>query len=74
VRMTPDGKQVPNDTVSTAELRRIFDALRADRIEKLSFEAKQRMVKHGLLLLLSAALFAWHWRWLRQQRTDAVVP
>ncbi len=66
-RVAPDGKQAPMDTMSTAELRRSFEALRADRRDKLSFEAKQRMVKHGLLLLLSAVLFGWHWRWLRQR-------
>jgi hypothetical protein len=61
------------DTLSTVELKRTFDALRSDRIERLSFEAKQRLVKHGLLILLSIGLFAWHWRWLRQRGADAAV-
>lgn len=71
-RGTPEGKVVPGDTLSTAELRRTYDVLRSDRAERLSYEAAQRLVKHGLLLALSVMLFATHWRWLRS-RADAPV-
>ncbi len=70
-RMGPDTKLVPGDTVSTAELRRVFDALRADRVERMRYEANQRLVKHGLLILISIVLFGTHWRWLRNYRDSS---
>jgi hypothetical protein len=56
---------LPRDTLTTAELRARYDALRADRIARVSYEATQRLVRNGLLILLAAGLFAVHWRWLR---------
>ena len=64
----PAGDRAPADTPSTAELRTRYDALRAERIEQVRFWGTQRLVKHGLLILLAAGLFAAHWRWLRGQR------
>ena len=55
----------PRDTLTTAELRTRYEALRADRIDRVSYEATQRLVRNGLLILLAAGLFAAHWRWLR---------
>lgn len=71
-RMGPEPRPATADTMSTVELRRVFDALRADRIQRLSYEANQRLVKHGLLLVLSAILFATHWRWLRSRAGSTV--
>jgi hypothetical protein len=59
------------DTLSTAELRGRYEALRADHIARVSFEATQGLVKHGLLIVLSIALFASHWRWLRRRDGEA---
>jgi hypothetical protein len=59
------------DTLSTAELRGRYEALRADHIARVSFEATQGLVKHGLLIALSIALFVSHWRWLRRRGDDA---
>lgn len=56
------------DTLTTAELRRRYEALRTDRIERMTFDANLRLVEFGVLILLSAALFAWHWRWLHRVR------
>jgi hypothetical protein len=64
----PAGASSPADTLSTAELRVRYEALRAERMEQVRFWGTQRLVKHGLLILLAAALFTLHWRWLRGQR------
>jgi len=63
----PNAAQVP-DTLTTAQMRARYDALRADKIAQMSFNASQRLVKHGLLILVAVVLFFWHWRWLRTQR------
>jgi hypothetical protein len=55
------------DTLSTAELRARYEALRADHVARVSFQATQDLVKHGLLIALSIALFVSHWRWLRRR-------
>ena len=61
------------DTMTTEQQRARYDALREDRIAQASFAATQRLVKHGLLMLLAIALFATHWRWLRRQREAPVA-
>jgi hypothetical protein len=64
-----DGAPVaPGDTLTTEQLRTRYEALRADHIAKNSFQATKDLVKHGLLILLSAVLFFTHWRWVRSQR------
>lgn len=55
------------DTVSEAELRRRYDALRADRVERVQFRSRRSLVTNTLTLLLAAGLFAWHWRWVRRR-------
>lgn len=59
------------DTLSTAEMRRRFEALRADQVAQSRHMSMRRLVKHGLLLLLSIALFVTHWTWARRQRETA---
>ena len=51
-----------------AELRTQFDALRADQIARNRLDARRELTESILMLLLSAALFAWHWRWVRRER------
>jgi hypothetical protein len=55
------------DTVPEAELRRRYETYRADRIAGIAVEARQALVTKGVSLLLAAALFAFHWRWLRRR-------
>jgi hypothetical protein len=62
------GDPMPTDTLSTDELRKRYVVLRADRIAQMSYSASQRLVKHGLLILLAIVLFVTHWRWLQRQR------
>ena len=55
---------------SDDELRRIYDAKRADMLATQTFHARRSLASSALLLLASIALFAWHWRWLRSLRDD----
>ena len=54
------------DTASEATLRKRYDALREDRISRVQFQAWKAIVTSGLLLIISVALFALHWRWMRR--------
>jgi hypothetical protein len=51
---------------SDEELRRRYEALRADQIASNLFEARRSLVSNGILLVLALALFIGHWRWLRR--------
>jgi hypothetical protein len=64
--MGPDSRGAPADSVSEPELRRRYDALRADRMERNSVEARRSLITSVLSLLIATALFAFHWRWLRR--------
>ena len=66
----PEGGQAAAraDTVSDAELRRRYEALRADQLLLATHQSTQRLVKHGLLLFVALVLFATHWMWARRQR------
>ena len=68
----------PIDPEVRAEIRALpveqsYEALRADQMVMASHQSTQRMVKHGLLLLLAVVLFATHWMWARRQREAAEV-
>jgi len=56
-----------------AELRAQFEALRADQVVRARLEARRDMTNSILMLALAAALFAWHWRWVRRERIAAIV-
>jgi hypothetical protein len=60
------------DTVPEPELRRRYEALRADRVERNTIEARRSLITSTLSLLIAAVLFTWHWRWLR--RTVGAAP
>ena len=55
------------------ELRRIYDAKRADMLATQTFHARRSLASSLLLLLASIALFVWHWRWLRGLRDDTAL-
>lgn len=65
---TPDARL---DSVPEPELRRRYEALRADRIRRASFEARREIITDSLSLVIAIALFAFHWRWLRRRATVA---
>jgi hypothetical protein len=51
-----------------AELRAQFEALRADRVTRARLDARRELTESILLLVIAAALFVWHWRWVRRER------
>jgi hypothetical protein len=58
-------------------LRARYEVLRADRVDQARFDAERSLATSGLLLVLSLALFAVHWRWLRAvtvARPDTLPP
>jgi hypothetical protein len=55
------------EPVPEPELRRRYEALRADRIARTEAKARQTLVTSGLSLVIGVALFAFHWRWLRHR-------
>jgi hypothetical protein len=57
------------DTLSDAELRRLYDAERETAVGNARFRATRSLVGNLLLILLAAVLFGIHWRWLRQRDT-----
>lgn len=61
----------PRPAPSDEELRRQYEALRADRIAANQFEARRGLVSQVLLLALAMELFVGHWRWLRRRAGEA---
>jgi len=66
----------PREVVSDAELRRRYEALRADRIARARFAARRELTVSVLMFLVAAALFWVHWRWVRspERRWEAAGP
>lgn len=62
------------DTLSDAELRRMFDAERADAIGSAKFRATRSLVGNLLLIILAGVLFGIHWRWLKQRDAIPTTP
>ncbi len=57
----------PPDTISDAEMRRLYDAEREAAIGNSRFRASRSLVSNLLLLVVAGILFSIHWRWLRQR-------
>lgn len=53
------------DTLSDAELRRLYDAERTEAIDNVHFRATRSLVGNLLLIVVAGVLFGMHWRWLR---------
>jgi hypothetical protein len=70
----PAPETVSRDTLSDADLRKMYDAEREDVISNARFQAKKSLIGNLLLLLLGGALFGIHWRWLKQRDAAAVTP
>ena len=54
------------DTTSEAAQRKRYDALVAERLAATRFRTTKAMFTSTVLLLLSIALFVFHWRWLKR--------
>jgi hypothetical protein len=55
------------DTLSDAELRKLYDAEREAAIGNARFHAIRSLVGNLLLITLAAVLFTIHLRWLRKR-------
>jgi hypothetical protein len=64
--MSMDPGQAKLDSVPEPELRRRYEAMRADRIRRNTVEARRSLITSVFSLLVAVALFVWHWRWLRR--------
>ena len=60
-------KTAPADSLSDADLRRLYDAEREQAIGNVRFRAMRSLIGSGLLILVSVILFVVHWRWLRER-------
>jgi hypothetical protein len=67
--MAPNSAAASAPKPTDAELRAQFEALRADRIARARLDARREMTQSILMLVIAALLFAWHWRWVRRERT-----
>lgn len=67
----PDGavSQQPR-AYSDEEMRRMFDADRADHIDNVRFRATRSLVSNLIMVAIALGLFFMHWRWLRRESSD----
>jgi len=69
----PAPDKAASDTLTDAELRKMYDAEREDAIASAKFRATRSLVGNGLLIILAAVLFVVHWRWLKQRDATPVT-
>src|SRR3954468_6397478 len=62
-----DEKAGPAPRPTDQDLRRQYEALRADRMQANTFQARRSLISQLLLLGFAVGLFYGHWRWLRRQ-------
>jgi hypothetical protein len=65
-RPTAVGAAQPPVELSDEELRKLFEAERADHTESVKFRAMRNLVSSLILVVIAVALFVTHWRWLRR--------
>ena len=70
---SPNPENASLDSLSEPELRRRYEGLRADRIYRGRAEARRSIIVSALSLLIAAAVFAFHWRWLRRLLASSSV-
>ena len=73
-RFGSGGERQPREVVPESELRRRYEALRADRIARAQFDARRALTRSVVMFIVAAALFWLHWRWVRspeRRRSDA---
>lgn len=64
----PGGKKM-----SDGDIRRSYEALRADRIASAQYEGARSVVSALIMLAIAVLLFAFHWRWLRGRGSVAAA-
>lgn len=65
-----DPNAAPRDTIPEPELRRRYEALRADRIAQTEFRSRKGIVTSLIGIIIGSALFFFHWGWLRRRGID----
>jgi hypothetical protein len=70
--MSMDSRDAKLDSIPEPELRRRYEALRADRIERNTVAARRSLITSVFSLLVAIALFVVHWRWLKRMGGAAV--
>jgi hypothetical protein len=56
-----------------SELRTRYEALRTDRMRSVRRRSQRELASSGILFLIAAALFSWHWRWVRGSKMLALA-
>lgn len=69
----PGAQGTTLDSLSDADLRKLYDAERDSQIGTARFRAMRKLVSGFLFIVLAGALFAIHWRWLKGV-TSAPMP
>jgi hypothetical protein len=69
--MSMDSRDTKLDSIPEPELRRRYEALRADRIERNTVAARRSLITSVFSLIVAIALFVVHWRWLRRVDSPA---
>ena len=68
-----EGRPAERPRPTDAELRAQYQALRADQIARARHDARRELTGSALMFLLAAALFWWHWRWVRGAEVRALA-
>ena len=53
------------DTLTEDQARADFVVLQESRIAAVRYETGRDLLRSWILLVIAAALFTWHWRWVR---------
>ena len=62
-----DPRDAQLDSVPEVELRRRYDVIRADHVRRVQYQSRRDIIIGTLSLVIAAALFVFHWRWLRRR-------
>jgi hypothetical protein len=66
-RPAPVGAAPAQTELTDEELRKMFEAERADHTEYVKFRAMRSLVSNIILVVIAFVLFLTHWRWLRRE-------
>lgn len=73
-RMTSSTNDPSPPSPSEDELRRRYEGLRADRIDRNRVSALRGLTLSLVLLAIAIGLFVYHWRWLRRLAETRATP
>jgi hypothetical protein len=68
LRSQPESKDTTKTTFTPDDLtlREMYEAAKADKIQKVKHEAHKSITVSSLLIILCAILFTTHWIWMRR--------